>query len=64
MNALDEMQSLKQRQERVDGAALLSALRRSAEEDGDALDDDDEAAVRVPSSLVPLESRGVRTARV
>ena len=51
MNALDEMQSLKQRQERVDGGALLAALKRSAEEDGleGGLDDDDEAAVRARS---------------
>ena len=46
MNALDEMKSLKARQERVDSSALLSALKRGAEEDGPALHDDDEAAVR------------------
>ena len=45
MNALDEMKSLKSRQERVDSEALLGALQRSADEDRAALAAEDEAAV-------------------
>ena len=56
MNALDEMKSLKARQERVDSSALLSALKRGAEEDGPALDDDDEAAVRPLSASACVEA--------
>ena len=33
MNALDEMKSLKSRQEKVDSEALLAALQRSADDD-------------------------------
>ena len=46
MNALDEMKSLKSRQERVDSDALLAALQRSADDDRASLVAEDEAAVR------------------
>ena len=50
MSALDEMQSLKARHERVDTDAALAALRRSAEEDEAAgqveLDEEDEVVLR------------------
>lgn len=46
MNALDEMKSLKSRQEKVDSNALLDALQRSADDDRAALAAEDEAAVR------------------
>ena len=46
MNALDEMKSLKSRQEKVDSNALLAALQRSADDDRAALVAEDEAAVR------------------
>ena len=46
MNALDEMKSLKSRQEKVDSEALLAALQRSADDDWAALAAEDEAAVR------------------
>ena len=46
MNALDEMKSLKARQERVDSEALLSALKRSGDDEEVVLDEADEAAVR------------------
>ncbi|BDA50075.1 Splicing factor YJU2 [Coccomyxa sp. Obi] len=46
MNALDEMKSLKARQERVDSEALLSALKRSGDDEELVLDEEDEAAVR------------------
>ena len=46
MNALDEMKSLKSRQEKVDSEALLGALQRSADDDRAALAAEDEAAVR------------------
>ncbi len=45
MNALDEMKSLKARQERVDSEALLSALKRSGDDEELVLDEEDEAAV-------------------
>lgn len=45
MNALDEMKSLKARQERVDSNALLSALKRSGDDEEIQLDEADEAAV-------------------
>ena len=48
MNALDEMKSLKSRQEKVDTEALLGALQRSADEDRAALAAEDEAAVSPP----------------
>lgn len=47
MNALDEMKSLKSRQERVDSEALLSALKRSGDDEELILDEEDEAAVRM-----------------
>ena len=50
MSALDEMQSLKARHERVDTDAALAALRRSAMEDEAAgqvdLDEEDEVVLR------------------
>lgn len=46
MNALDEMKSLKSRQEKVDSNALLAALQRSTDDDRAALTAEDEAAVR------------------
>ena len=46
MNALDEMKSLKSRQEKVDSEALLAALQRSADDDRAALAAEDEASVR------------------
>lgn len=50
MNALDEMKSLKARQERVDSEALLSALKRSGDDEELVLDEEDEAAVRAGSA--------------
>ena len=47
MNALDEMQSLNARHERVDTAAALAALKRSAQTDELDLDEQDEMAVRM-----------------
>ena len=46
MNALDEMKSLKSRQEKVNSDALLAALQRSSDDDRAALAAEDEAAVR------------------
>lgn len=50
MSALDEMQSLKARHERVDTNAALAALQRSAMEDEAAgqvdLDEEDEIVLR------------------
>ncbi|CAL5218438.1 g119 [Coccomyxa viridis] len=46
MNALDEMKSLKSRQEKVSGEALLAALQRSTEDDQAALTAEEDAMVR------------------
>ncbi len=52
MNALDEMKSLKARQERVNSEALLSALKRSGDEEEVILEEADEAAVRPVVEIV------------
>lgn len=58
MNALDEMKSLKSRQEKVDSNALLAALQRSADDDRAALAAEDEAAVRSRTFHAPFEFNG------
>ncbi len=52
MNALDEMKSLKSRQEKYSSEQLLAALTRSAEDDKAALDAKEEAQVCLQPSLV------------
>lgn len=52
MNALDEMKSLKSRQEKVSGEALLAALQRSTEDDQAALTAEEDAMVLLQPSLV------------
>lgn len=44
--ALDEMRSLNARHERLDPEAALAALRQQAETNEEALEADDEAAIR------------------
>ena len=51
MNALDEMKSLKSRQEKVSSEALLAALTRSADEDRAAVDAEEDAQVRLQPPL-------------
>ncbi|KAK9826351.1 hypothetical protein WJX81_001008 [Elliptochloris bilobata] len=61
MNALDEMQSLNKRHERVDTAAALAALQRSADSEQVELDAEDEAAIRAMlaqrASAAPVRPR-------
>ena len=53
MDAIDEVKSLKERQERLSSEAMLSALKRSAAEEELALEEEDEAAVSHHHMLPP-----------
>ncbi len=57
LTALDEMRSLNARHAQVDPEAALAALKRSAEEQIDDLEAEDEALVR---EMVLQQSRQVR----